>query len=178
VDHAKQIAEETLASLEEAIADNNNNDAQIPTIIADCETALKTAELEIRTSAANGDVNKQENRIWMRRMKTKLDEAKKATLLRTSSNREVDSTTADRYKEQTLKMQRQKEKLEEARRTLRETEDVAGGIMYDLHSQRETIKSTSAKADQVNSDLSYGNQLLTSMKSWWTFSSIQDKNKG
>jgi len=67
----------------------------------------------------------------------------------------------------------QNESLRESRRVLQETEDISAGILSELSSQRETIKSSSAKLQQANDDLGYGDKLLRSMQNWWSSNSIQ-----
>jgi hypothetical protein len=78
----------------------------------------------------------------------------------------------------TAKAQAQTDQLAQARRTLAETEQVAQGVTYDLGRQKETIAATQRKVDSVNADMGYASQLLTSMKSWWQLSSIQDGKAG
>jgi len=151
--------------------------------VAACEASVKALELQLRTEAAQGKPAEvvQADRAALRRIKGRLQELERQALLSGSNQAQrtdaATSAEAQRTANVTERMRQQEDKLQETRKVLQETEEVASGIMFDLSKQKETINSTADKVAHVNSDLGYSKQLLKSMNSWWTFSSIQDNKK-
>jgi vesicle transport through interaction with t-SNAREs protein 1 len=69
----------------------------------------------------------------------------------------------DRYRSSSQKIRESTSRVEEAKRTAMETENIGIEIMSDLRSQRETILRTRDHVRDVDSNLSRSRQLLISM---------------
>jgi hypothetical protein len=141
--------------------------------LAQAEAALKACELEARLCEEPG--KREALRATSRAKRAALDELRRGTLLgRGGAAGAAEGGERARMAALTAKAQAQNDQLAQARRTLAETEQVAQGVTDDLGRQKETIAATQRKVDNVKGEMGYANQLLTSMKSWWQLSSIQD----
>lgn len=170
-------AEDSLARLDAALTENSTN---ANALIQECEAAVKGAEIEVRTASASG-TGQDEDKAWLRRAKARVQEAKRRVLLGVQGGAGAANTSGvaqaamARQSALTDRMQAQADSLEQTRRTLQGAEATASVITMDLATQREQIQGISGKVDQTNADLGYSGELLKSMKTWWTFSSIQGK---
>ena len=146
--------------------------------LAQAEAALKACELEARLCEEPG--RREALRAAARAKRAALDELRRGALLGRGAGAGGAAEGGERARMTALtaKAQAQNDQLAQARRTLAETEQVAQGVTYDLGRQKETIAATQRKVDDVNADMGYANQLLTSMKSWWQLSSVQDPKTG
>lgn len=59
------------------------------------------------------------------------------------------------------------EALRRARAQLHQTETVATQTTHLLAAQREQIQRVKAKTEQIDTDLSVSQRLLTKLRSWW-----------
>ncbi|GBG29494.1 Calpain-11 [Hondaea fermentalgiana] len=171
--------ETLLTQLESALASGANAE-EARKLVKEIETALKGAEIEVRTTSLAQET-KTKARTWLRGIKARQQTAQREVLLSGggANGANKPSTANKAFRERQLgvteRMDQQTTTLADSVRTMRETEDQASSIMYSLAKQKETIQSASNKVNQVESDLSYSDKLLNNMKAWWRIGSIQDK---
>mmetsp|Transcript_8313 Transcript_8313/g.14717 ORF Transcript_8313/g.14717 Transcript_8313/m.14717 type:complete len:176 (-) Transcript_8313:113-640(-) len=172
---AQAQVDEAIHALEAAL----NDPSACSRAVKECTACLKGAEMEIRASGVSG-AKRDELRKWLSEKKAKVQELERQALLEQQQRAGVGGeaaavSNAARSKNVTDRMAKQSASIAQSLATLNETEVTAGAIMSDLAVQRETIKNTNQKLQDVNADVGYSTQLLNNMKSWWKIGSIQKK---
>jgi vesicle transport through interaction with t-SNAREs protein 1 len=136
--------------------------------ITETDQILRQMELEVKTMPAKKDIAPKVRgyRAELQSFSAEVRSASESNSrkqLFTDGDGELTRQHEDRYRSTTQKIRESTNRVEEAKRTAMETENIGIEIMSDLQSQRETILRTREHVRDVDSNLSRSRQLLISM---------------
>merc|ERR1719487_227014 len=137
--------------------------------ISETDQVLRQMELEVKTMPAKkSDIGPKVRgyRAELQSFSAEVRAQNEATSRRqlfTDGSGDLTREHEDRYRGTTQKIRETTNRVEEAKRTAMETENIGIEIMSDLRSQRETILRTQDHVRDVDSNLSRSRQLLISM---------------
>jgi hypothetical protein len=129
--------------------------------------------LQQMTMEARNLSDEESREEWLQRIhlyKTQLDllqqEAERDALLNSAAS--DSSNNNNNIKSTNQMLARQSEMLEQARRSLAETEEIAGGITESLQSQRRTMEASQQKVSLLQSLTDRASSISDNLnKPWW-----------
>lgn len=133
--------------------------------VEECKTLLKQMKLEARCSP---DKEELMERIKVYKMQIDSIEVNlsREVLLGSSASTAAESQS-DRMKEAEASASRQNEHLEQALKTLTETEEVAGSTLLELKCQQEKIKASKEKVGTFSDLAQSANVIVSNMSKPW-----------
>jgi hypothetical protein len=143
------------------------NPSQSKALVADAKVLLQQMTLEARELLSSDDVREE----WMQRIQLysnqlELLQQDAAVLLKSAGEKTPGSKSADNNTDALLS--RQYNALEEAKRTLAETEELAGSIIDNLHENRSTLESSRQRISSLQALTEQAHTITKSLnKPWW-----------
>jgi|TARA_B100000795_G_C22585077_1_gene355315 predicted nucleic acid-binding Zn-ribbon protein len=146
----------------------NGEDASLD--IAGAKAALKSLQMEMRKlpsgerKMAKDDVNVCKKQLQSLERKSLMGTGKKKAK---GSDSGETKDIKEKMSAATERSKRSKERLEQANRTLLETNITATDTMEELARNRETIESSIDKAKHTNAQMNVAESITYKMKHWW-----------
>ena len=149
--------------------DQQSNNAM--DLIYQCEDSLQMMTLEAR-SGGSDIMSKADMLDMIKACKFRLDilkeQCERQSLLGSGCSNGYDTNTQrDRLRQQQDQVIKQNLQLENAKRTLAETEEIATSINSELGKNRETLERNQTRLKDMSSMTTNASKLLKSMKSWF-----------
>ncbi|GKZ00594.1 hypothetical protein MPSEU_001011600 [Mayamaea pseudoterrestris] len=136
-------------------------------LVPEAESLLQQMTLEIRGLSDNDERVEWLERIQLYKNQLRLlqQEPERASLMQSSASSHV--AHSSNISTESL-LARQSNVLEQARRSLAETEEIAGGITENLQSQRRTMESSQNKVSALQGLTDKAHSILDNLnKPWW-----------
>jgi hypothetical protein len=161
---------------ESSSSSSSSPSSSISDLLDQCQELIPQMELEIRGTSDRSI--KQERKDILQACKLQLVSYKALEKTTTQSTTNTgsyclwDETTERNYRRETMELQdqvgRQNTVLDDALRSIRETEQVGAEITAELERNRTTLESAHANVHSLSSMTEQANDLLKSMtKKWW-----------
>ena len=152
------IIDEYVECLKDLCNDFDKESTNTDQLIEEADEIIEQIKIELSAIPRGPRRNEIENTI--KNYKDKLLKQKKINLLGSDENR-VDNRSKTQIEHDSLLA------LEEARKQLMESEEVAHETLGELERQTEVMKNTNRNINATNEELGYSNKLLTRMGKWW-----------
>ena len=144
---------------------------QIENLIDSQQKTIKKIEIEISSTVKNEDLDGFNSKISSYKHSLELNKTKYRELEEKINLKEASLIVTDKNQLNGTLLKNEQlafagnQKLQQAKRTLAETEDVGNKIMINMEEQSNVMKNTNNKLKGMNSELDESNTILNRMKS-------------
>ena len=144
---------------------------QIENLIDSQQKTIKKIEIEISSTVKSEDLDGFNSKISSYKHSLELNKTKYRELEEKINLKEASMVVTDKNQLNGTLLKNEQlafagnQKLQQAKRTLAETEDVGNKIMINMEEQSNVMKNTNNKLKGMNSELDESNSILNRMKS-------------
>jgi hypothetical protein len=165
----RQIEQRLHQDKEADDAEESSSSPSISDLLGNCQELIPQMEVEIRATPDRS--TRQDRKDMLQACKLQLV-SYKALETQTSSTKLWDEATERNYRRETMQLQdqvgRQNAQLDDALRSIRETELVGSEITAELARNRATFENSHGNVRSISSMAEQANGLIKSMsRKWW-----------
>lgn len=153
-----------MRSTAENNAEGASSQRQLDEDVEEVNSLLKQIEIGSRSMPPS------DKSVWRQKVKTirsELTEIQGRVLMASSNSSRTNASNQNSQTDSHASHQRNMDRLEESRRQLAETEAVAVDTTASLHAQRNQMDNVRKNVNEIDSQMSHTDRILTRMSKWW-----------